>query len=101
MDSRLNLQTFLETLIKSPNVYFDPPMSIHMNYDAIRYSRKSIDALHANDGVYKLLTPYELTVISRSPESHIIKLLLQLPYCSHDRHYVSDNLHHDVFTLYY
>lgn len=101
MDSRPNLQTFLVMLIKSPNVYFDPPTSVRMRYDAIRYSRKAIDALHANDGVYKLLTPYELTVISRSPESPIIKLLLQLQYCSHDRHYVSDNLHHDVFTLYY
>jgi hypothetical protein len=101
MDSRPNLQTFLEKLINSRNVYFDPPSSIAMRYDAIRFTRKKIDKLHANNGVYKLLTPYELTVISRSPESYIINLLLQLPYCSHDRHYVSDNLHHDVFTLYY
>lgn len=101
MGSRPNLQMFLEKLINSRNVYFDPPASIMMSYDAIRYSRKAIDALHANDGVYSLRTPYELTVISRSPESYIIPLLLQLPYCSHDRHYVSDKLHHDVFTLYY
>lgn len=101
MASRLSLQTFLENLIKSRNVYFDPPSSLNMNYDAIRYSRKSMDALHANDSRYKSLTCYELTVISRNAESPIIELLLQVPYCSYDRHYKADNLHHDVFTLYY
>jgi hypothetical protein len=101
MASRLSLQTFLEELIKSPNVYFDPPSSLNMNYDAIRYSRKSIDKVHANNGTYGLRTPYELTVISRNAESPIIELLLQVPYCSHDRHYKADSLHHDVFTLYY
>lgn len=101
MASRLSLQTFLENLTKRRNVYFDPPPSINMNYDAIRYSRKSIDKVHANNGTYGLRTPYELTVISRQAESPIIASLLQLPYCSHDRHYKADGLHHDVFTLYY
>lgn len=101
MASRPSLQTFLENLIESRNVYFDPPPSINMSYDAIRYSRKSIDKVHANNGTYGLRTPYELTVISRRAESPIIASLLQLPYCSHDRHYKADGLHHDVFTLYY
>jgi hypothetical protein len=101
MASRLSLQIFLENLIKSPNVYFDPPPSLNMNYDAIRYSRKNVDVLRANNASYKTMTCYELTVISRKAESPIIALLLQLPYCSYDRHYKADNLHHDVFTLYY
>ena len=101
MADRPNLQTFLEELIGSRNVYFDPPASVKMDYDAIRYSRKSIRKLVANDATYKLQKPYELIVISKRPNSVIIDKLLALPYCSHDRHYTADNLHHDVFTLYY
>lgn len=101
MANRPNLQTFLEELIGSKNVYFDPPSSVQMSYDAIRYTRKSIDKLMANDATYKLHKPYELVVISKHPNCPIIDKLLALPYCSHDRHYKADNLHHDVFTLYY
>jgi len=101
MASRPSLQTFLEELIESRNVYFDPPASVNMSYPAIRYSRKSIDKLIANDKPYILLKPYELVVIDKHPESVVIDKLLALPYCEHDRHYKADNLHHDVFTLYY
>ena len=101
MPNRVNLQTFLSELIGSRNVYFDPPASVKMNYPAIRYTRKSIQKRTANDTTYRLLKPYELVVIDTHPESVIIDKLLALPYCSHDRHYKADNLHHDVFTLYY
>lgn len=101
MADRPSLQIFLEELAESKNVYFDPPASVKMNYDAIRYSRKSIEKLIANDATYKLLKPYELIVISQHPNSPLIDKLLALPYCAHDRHYRADNLHHDVFTLYY
>ena len=32
---------------------------------------------------------------------HFDKKLLEMPYCSYDRQYKSDNLNHDVLTLYY
>lgn len=101
MSDRTSLQTFLEKLSESKNVYFDPPASVQMKYPAIRYTRKSIDKLVANDATYRLLKPYELIVIDKRSESPLIDKLLALPYCSHDRHYKADNLHHDVFTLYY
>lgn len=103
MSDRTSLQTFLEELSESKNVYFDPPASVQMNYNphAIRYTRKTIEKRIANDNVYTLLKPYELVVISKSPESPLIDKLLALPYCSHDRHYKAENFHHDVFTLYY
>lgn len=101
MSDRTSLQTFLEELSESKNVYFDPPASVQMKYPAIRYTRKSIDKLVANDATYRLLKPYELIVIDKRSESPLIDKLLALPYCSHDRHYKADNLHHDVFTLYY
>lgn len=99
--SRLNLQTKLMELLGSKNVYYQPPESVKMQYDAIRYSKKNIDVRYANDAKYSKMNCYEITVIARKPDSPVIDKLLDLPYCSFDRHYNSDNLSHDVFTLYY
>lgn len=101
MASRLDLQSKLEELLGSGNVYFQPPASIRMNYPAIRYSTKNIESRFANDAAYSLLRCYEIIVISKTPDLPVINKLLRLPYCSFDRPYKADNLYHDVFTLYY
>ena len=101
MANRSDLQTLFESILGSRNVYYDPPESVKMQYDAIRYSRKKIDNRFANNNVYKQDNAYEVIVIYRNPDSDIPIKISKLPMCSHDRHYVADNLHHDVFTLYY
>lgn len=101
MASRLELQTLLEELLGSGNVYYQPPESVKMEYPAIVYSKSNIRSTFANDAAYSLLRRYEITVIDRKPDNKVIDKLLRLPYCSYDRPYVSDNLNHDVLTLYY
>ena len=101
MASRLELQSKLVELLNSKNVYYNPPESKKMEYDAIRYIKKDIESRYANDAGYSLLDCYEITVIARQPDHPVIRELLRLPYCSYDRHYRSDNLYHDVLTLYY
>ena len=101
MVSRLKLQTMLEELLGSRNVYFQPPTSIKMNYPAIVYNRNNIDSKHADDLSYAQFTSYEIIVIDRNPDSEIVQKISKLPRCRFDRHYASDNLNHDVFTLYF
>lgn len=101
MGTRLELQVKLEELLESPNVYYQPPENLKMNYDAIRYSLKRIDSKHADNKAYSRMKCYELIVISRLPDNPVIEKLLELPYCSYDRHYAANNLNHDVLTLYW
>lgn len=101
MGSRIDLQTLLETLLESENVYYDPPTSLSMKYPAIRYSKSDIDTVYANNSTYKSMKRYEIIVIDKKADNPVIEKLLNLPYCSFDRHYKSDNLNHDVLTLYY
>ena len=101
MATRINLQNVLEELLGSRNVYYQPPESLKMSYPAIVYSRKTIDNSYANDSVYKQNYAYELTVIDKNPDSEIVNKVSKLPTCRFDRHFKSDNLNHDVFTLYY
>lgn len=101
MADRLDLQRLLEELLGSKNVYYQPPETIKMQYDAIRYSKKNIRSTYANGTKYSMRDCYELIVIAKRPDNPVIKKLLALPYCSYDRHYVADNLNHDVLTIYY
>lgn len=101
MASRLALQTLFENILGSRNVYYQPPASVTMKYPAIVYSRKDIDNRFANNSVYAQYLAYEVTVIDRNPDSEYVKKVSMLPTCNFDRHFVSDNLNHDVFTLYF
>lgn len=101
MRTRLDLQELLENLIESSNVYFQPPPNVNMKYPAIKYSRENIYNRHADNGVYLQQNVYQLTVIDKNPDSEIVKKVSKLPSCSFDRHYISNNLNHDVFTIYF
>ena len=101
MGNRLDLQAILEELLGSRNVYFQPPASIKMKYPAIVYARKNVTSMRANDGIYRQLPEYEITLIDPDPDSEFIEKLLQLPYCRFDRHFTSDDLNHDAFSINY
>ena len=101
MESRLKLQTILEDILESGNVYFQPPSSVKMSYPAIVYSRSDMRSTFADNSLYKINDAYTVILIYDDPDSVTPRKLLSLPMCSFDRHYVADNLYHDVFTLYY
>ena len=101
MASRLDLQTKLVELLGKKSVYFQPPENLKMEYPAIRYSVSKIESIYANDSKYSNFTRYEIIVIYNEPTNDTARKILELPYSSYDRHYKSDNLNHDVLTLYF
>ena len=101
MDRRLSLQETLVNILGSNNVYFQPPETIRLQYPCIIYERSDIDKKYADNRAYMSMVRYSLTLITRSPESDLVKAILELPYCSYDRYYAADTLNHDVFTIYY
>lgn len=101
MGSRLELQTKLEELLESRNVYYQAPGSNQMEYPAIRYSKTNISSNHADNMKYSNYTRYEIIVIDELPDNPVIQKILELPLSSFDRHYISDNLNHDSIILYF
>ena len=101
MKSRIELQTMLEELLGSRNVYFQPPESIKLKYPAIVYSLSDIENRYASNAVYKQNKPYTLTYIDEDPDNENIDKISKLPYCEFDRFFTSDNLNHYTFTIYY
>ena len=101
MATQQELQSKLEELLGSKNVYYQPPETIKMSYPAIVYSKSNIKSRWANNSVYSFLVSYEIIVIDRKPDNPVINKLLELPYCSYGRFYKADNLNHDTLTLYW
>ena len=101
MANRLDLHEILCDILGTRNVYYQPPESVKMTYPAIVYSRNRIENAFANDNVYSQNHSYQVTVIDKDPDSEIVERVSKLPFCSFDRHFISDNLNHDSFTLYF
>lgn len=102
MASRLKLHDELCELLGSRNVYFQPPASVMMKYDAIRYSLSDPNIKRANDKIYQKVNKYEGVVITYDPDSTIPdSILYHFQMCSFEKPYVVDNLNHFPFTLYY
>lgn len=101
MAPRLELQAFLEVILGTSAVYFQPPANVQMVYPAIVYERITANTEFAGNFPYRYSKRYQLTVIDRNPDSEIPDRVARLPTCVHNRHFVANNLHHDVFNLYY
>ena len=102
MASRLDLHEELCNILGSRNVYFQPPANVKMQYRCIRYSGSGNDVGRANDLAYRVTNRYDGVVIDYDPDCDIpSKLLQHFPMCSLGSAYVSDNLNHFPFTIYY
>lgn len=101
MANRLDLQTLLEDLLGSRNVYFQPPESVKINYPAIIYGLDEITNIHADDRVYLSQKRYWIVVIDKNPDSEFVDMVAHLPACRFDRHYTSENLNNWRFSLYH
>lgn len=101
MASRLKLHEILCEILGSRNVYFQPPASVKLNFPCIIYERSNVNTLNADDTNYITKKQYTVTVIDKNPDSELPDKISELPYCSFERFFVSDNLNHDVFKIFY
>lgn len=99
--SREDLHYLLVDILGSNNVYFQPPESFKLEYPCIVYERSDIRTVKADNLKYSLHKRYTVTYISKDPDSEVPDKIVLLPFCSFDRHFISGNMNHDVFDLYY
>lgn len=100
MRTRMDLHNKFKELLGSEQVYYQPPESLKMQYPAIRYSKADITNIYANNIKYYSHDVFDVVIISKVPDHPVIKKILELPYTEFDRHYVSDNLNHDIIRIY-
>lgn len=103
MKTRTEFQNALELALGSPYVYYQPPEGFQTyKGNRIIYSREKIDFSIADNKKYIGHSKYSVTLISRDPDWSLVEDILHMfQYCEHDRHYISNNLNHDVYIIYY
>lgn len=102
MASRLKLQEELENLLGNNNVYFQPPESLRMSYPCIRYELRGANPFRADNTAYTIHRSYSVVHIYKDPDEDLINEFLDtFQMCDHDRHYTSDGLNHDVYTIFF
>lgn len=99
--SRRLLHQLLVRTLKSKSVYFQPPSTIKMTYPCIVYKLDDIESEFGDNTPYKFEKRYQLTVITKDPDSDIPDRVAALPMCKMSRMYTADNLNHYVFELYF
>lgn len=99
MQSRLELHSELCKILGTKNVYYQPPESIRMKYPAIVYDMESIENIFSGNTIYLQKCVYRVIVVDGDPDSAIVKRMSMLPRCKYIKHYIADNLNHDVFRI--
>lgn len=100
--SRLELSKLIKEAVGSDvSVYFQPTGNITMKFPCVTYERARSESDFANDNPYVRTKRYTLTVIDRNPDSDIPDKIAQLPMCTHSTFFISENLNHDVFDIFF
>ena len=101
MGQRSQLHSLLKNLLGASRVYFQPPPTLALKYPCIVYKRDRINTDFATNNPYRLEKRYQVTVIYSDPDYDLSDKIAALPMCTFDRAFTADNLHHDVFNLFY
>lgn len=101
-ERRLELHEKLCEVLGSRNVYFQPPGTLRMSYPCIRYQRDRGQHTYADNKTYIYRQAYQVMYIDSNPDSDVPdKLIEAFEEINFNRHYVADNLNHDVYVLFY
>lgn len=100
MASRLKLHKILGDFVGEQNCYYVKP-SRKLRYPCIVYELENDDPVYADNIKYHNMKRYTVTVMDTNPDSEIPDEVGKLTYSSFDRHFVNDNVHHFIFTVYF
>lgn len=106
MDRRQKFDAELREIQEETNgyqhTYFEPTESVRLKYDAVVYQRTDMNVRRADNKSYAVRDGYQVTVISRDPESKLpAAVQWHFSRCTPGKFFVRDNLYHFPFTIFY
>lgn len=72
-----------------------------MQYPAIVYNVDKADTKFAGNVPYTVTQRYQVTIVTRDPDTDVRAKVAALPMCIFNRWYAANNLHHYVYILYF
>jgi hypothetical protein len=97
----VRIKAILEGILGSPNVWLQAPGADDMTYPAILFSEDFETVQHASNLPYFRSMRYMVTHIDTNPNSQVPDKLGALPNSRFVRRYVSNNLVHKIYNIYF
>lgn len=102
MGSRLDLQQKFIDFMGKDMVKYQPSPSKNLTYPCLLYQYTGGRTEFSDNYPYTYRRRYTITLITRDADSDLPdRFAMTFPMCVHDRSFVTDNLYHHIFTLYY
>ena len=102
MRDRLSLHDKLVGILQNNNAYYQPPSGFRLQYPCVLYNQEVGDVKKANNKLYTYTKKYSVTFIYKDCNDDVIEDMLNIfNHCRLDSMYITDNLYHYVFTIYY
>lgn len=76
------LQSILEDILGSSEVYFQPPSDRTRKYPCIEYALSDVQQMYADNKTYLAIPRYTITHFNKLPDMTIPNKILKLPTCS-------------------
>lgn len=98
-DKRIELGRALKAILGSNEVYYQS-MPNNQTFPKILYTLSRMNTDFADNNPYLVRRAYMITLMTKSPDHEINDKLVMLDQCLFDRHYISNGVHHYVYTKY-
>lgn len=99
ISGRLELHSKLKAIV--PNVYYQKPDGVDIEYPCIIYDRWAGDVKRANNKKYALHDRYILNFFTRREDSIELTMDALFDYCSLDTIHNQKGMYQETYTLYY
>ena len=102
MTDNMHIQRALhQALGAGVKIYFQPPIQGRLSYPCVIYSLANIDSNFASNGLYSADRSYNVQLIHDDPNNDVVDKLLAFRNSRFNSSFVSDNLYHYNFTIYF
>lgn len=105
LDIRLQkvLGTYDETKPMNPDsrVYFQPPSNLQLKYPCFVYHYENSTPMLADNTVHRFTDRYQVSYLTKKALDTTYVKLLEDPLVSYSSRYVSENIYHNVMSVYY
>lgn len=82
-------------------VYFQQPTNIKLVAPYILYGRDQANNKYADNKPYRHTKRYQVTIVDSDPDGSIADKVSALPMSRFVRGFATDNLTHDIYSLYF
>lgn len=102
MASKPDLQEELVNILGNNRVYYQAPENIKLTYPCIIFDLNTGSTTFADNKPYLFKKQYSITAITVDADDDLAyRIAKHFPMSRFNRHYISDNLYHDVINVYY